>query len=210
MTRGGQDKTRAGPERRCIATGATGSRAGLIRFVVGPDMAIVPDILGKLPGRGIWVAADRAALERAVDKRLFGRAAKAQVSVPEGLVGAVEDGLVRRVIDLVSMARKAGKAVAGFEKTKGWLISGEATLLLQASDGSPRERSRLRPPPGSGSHFAVLTASELGLSFGRDTVIHCALATGRLSKRVIEDASRLQGLRDANGGSAAGKGKKTT
>ncbi|MEM0949249.1 MAG: RNA-binding protein [Pseudomonadota bacterium] len=197
------------PERRCIVTGETGPKAGLIRFVVSPEGSVVPDILGKLPGRGIWVSADRAALEKAVDKRLFSRGAKRQVAVPDGMTDLVEYALARRVVDLISMARKAGRAVAGFEKVKGWLLSGEAVVLLQATDGSPRERSRLRPPPGKDSFFAVLTASELGLSFGREHVIHAALAAGGLADKVGEDATRLSGVRKTDGGKSAGKAKKT-
>ena len=209
LTRGGQVKSRTEPERRCIATGETGSKTGLIRFVVGPDGQVVPDVLGKLPGRGIWVSADRAALESAAKKKLFSRAAKTQVSVPQDLVAGIDELLARRVIDLISMARKAGGAIAGFEKVKGWLLSGEAAILLQASDGSAREKARLRPPPGKDSFFSVLTASELGLSFGREHVIHAALAAGGLAERIREDAMRLSGVRGIVGGSADGKAKKT-
>ncbi len=209
MARGGQAKTRGEAERRCIATGESQTRSGLIRFVVGPDGAVVPDVLGKLPGRGIWVSADRDALETAVSKRLFTRAAKAQVIVPDGLPDAVEAALVRRVTELLSMARKAGTAVAGFEKAKGWLETGTARGLFQASDGSERERSRLRPPPGKDSFFRVLTASELGLSFGRERVIHAALGAGGLTDLVIEDARRLSGVRGMIGGGSAGKAKNT-
>ena len=209
MTRGGQAKSREEPERRCIATGETGPKRGLIRFVVGPEGQVVPDILGKLPGRGLWVSAEKSALETAMKKKLFSRAAKAQVGVPEGLIGDLDAILLRRVIDLISMSRKAGGAVAGFEKVKGWLLSGEAAILLQASDGSPREKARLRPPPGRDSFFDVLTASELGLSFGREHVIHAALAAGGLADRVREDAMRLSGVRGFVGRNADGKAKKT-
>ena len=209
MTRGGRDKMRDDPERRCIATGETHPRRGLVRFVVGPDGRIVPDLLGRLPGRGIWVTAERAALETAVRKNLFSRAAKAQVAVPEGLVAEVEAGLVRRTVELLSMARKAGQAVAGFEKVKDWLDKEQAAILLQASDGSERGKSKLRPPGGKGSFFGVLTASEIGLAFGREHVIHAALAGGGLADRFREDAIRLSGVREDGGGAATGKVKKT-
>jgi predicted RNA-binding protein YlxR (DUF448 family) len=96
MTRGGRKKDREdGPERRCIVTGEVQRRNGLIRFVVSPDGQIAPDILEKLPGRGIWVSADRDAIEKAVKKNLFARAAKAKVTVPEDLADRVEAGLAR-------------------------------------------------------------------------------------------------------------------
>ncbi len=210
MSRGGQAKTRTAPERRCIATGDSQPAAGLIRFVVGPDGTVVPDLLGKLPGRGIWVGADRAAREKAISGNLFSKAARTKVTVPEDMIAGLESAMVRRVVELISMARKAGKAVAGYEKVKGWLETGEARVLFQASDGSERGKSKLRPPDGKDSFFGVLSASELGLSFGREHVIHAALAVGGLTDRVREDALRLSGVRGkTNGGRSAGKASRT-
>lgn len=210
MARGGRTKDRTEPERRCIATGEEQPAGGMIRFVVGPDNLIVPDILEKLPGRGIWVSASRDALELAVRKKLFSRAAKQSVTVPETLVDDVEKHLLRRLIDGISMARKAGRAVAGYEKVKSALINEDARVLIQALDGSGRGKSKLSSPPGKGTFIGVLTANELGLAFGREHVIHAALAGGGLTKRVVEDASRLSGLRGDVGGFATGKGTKTT
>ncbi len=207
MSRGGKEKTRDEPDRRCIVTGEAQPKRGLIRFAVSPDGLVVPDILGKLPGRGIWVAADREALETAVKKRLFARAAKQAVVVPETLVADVEVGLAKRLIDGISMARKAGQAVAGFEKVKDWLGKDEARILLQASDGSPRGKTKLYAPGGRGSFFEVLSASELGLSFGRERVIHAALGFGGLTERIREDAIRLSGVREFGGGDPTGKVK---
>lgn len=205
MSRGGRDKSREQPERRCIVTGEVQPKPGLIRFVVGPDNIIVPDLAEKLPGRGIWVTADPAALEKAATKGLFSRAARAQVKAPEDLAGLVETALARRVVELISLARKSGKAVAGFEKVKSWLAEGKAKVLLQASDGSERGKGKLWTPTG-GRWFGCLTASELGLSFGRDHVIHGALAAGGLTDKVILEAGRLTGLRGHDGGNtAAGK-----
>lgn len=201
MPRGGRDKVRDTPERRCLVTGETGPKHGLVRFVVGPDGMVVPDVLGKLPGRGMWVTADRGTLE-AARKGHFARGAKAQVTVPEDLAGLVEDQLARRVTDLIAMARKAGLAVAGFEKVKDWLASRSVRCLLQASDGSVRGKSKLWTPEGA-RYFDCLSAEELGLAFGRQSVIHAALASGGLADRVVEEAARLRGLRQDDGGKGA-------
>lgn len=195
MSRGGQAKDRSdGPERKCIATGEVQPKNGLIRFVVSPESQIVPDVLEKLPGRGIWVSADREALDKAVAKKLFARAAKAPVTVPADLVAQVETQLVARVTGLLALARKSGDAVAGYERVKDWLGKDEADVLIQASDGSGRGKSKLSTPYG-GKFIGWLTADELGLAFGRETVIHAALGTGGLGKRVVEEAARLKGLR---------------
>lgn len=195
MTRGGKDDQQDDPERKCIVTGDSGPKSGLIRFCVGPEGQVVPDILGKLPGRGMYVSADRAALTKASAKGLFSRAARQPVKVPPDLVDTVEFLLVRRVTDLVSMARKANGAVMGYEKVKNWLSSGKAKVLLQASDGSERGKTTLRAPDGLDTLITCLTAQEMGLSFGRERAIHAALAAGGLTSRVVEEAARLAGLR---------------
>ena len=207
MTRGGRTKSRDDAERRCIATGETQPKAGLIRFVVGPENVVFPDVAERLPGRGIWVSADPAALALAVKKNLFARGAKQQVTVPADLAEQVETLLARRVVELISLARKSGKAVAGFEKVKGWLADGHARVLFQASDGSERGKSKLWTPEG-GRFFGCLTADELGLAFGRQHVIHGALAAGGLERRVVEEASKLRGLRGTYGEHIAGKDTK--
>ncbi|SEQ87945.1 RNA-binding protein [Thalassovita taeanensis] len=208
MTRGGKTKDREdGSERKCIATGEVQPKYGLIRFVVGPDGQIVPDLMEKLPGRGIWVAADRKALERASSKGLFARAAKQPVTVPDNLPDVVEQMMVRRVVDLISLARKGGLAVAGYEKVKDWLSKEQAEVLIQAIDGSGRGKSKLSTPH-FGSFIGWLTADELGMAFGRQTVIHVALGAGGLTERVVNEAARLKGLRVSDGETSAGKDKK--
>jgi predicted RNA-binding protein YlxR (DUF448 family) len=196
-------KARDEPERRCIVTRETGPKAGLIRFVAGPDDEVVPDIAGRLPGRGMWVSADAGALKAATGKGHFARAAKRQLKVPPDLFERVEALLAERLVELVALARKAGQAVAGLEKTKAALVSGEAALLLQAADGSARERAQLRPPAGENTLVACLFAHELGVAFARDRVIHAAVLAGGLGDRIRGEALRLSGIRDVTKGTAS-------
>ncbi|MCB5199251.1 hypothetical protein SAMN05428995_101217 [Loktanella sp. DSM 29012] len=196
MARGGLKKNRDdGPERRCIVTGETAPKSGLVRFVVGPENLVVPDVLEKLPGRGMYVSSTRDALD-AAKKGQFSRSAKQAVTVPDDLADEVERQMTRRVIDLIAMARKAGLAICGFEKVKGWLAGGaRVRVLLQAADGSDRGKAKLWTPEGA-RYFNCLTGAELGLAFGRQSVIHGALATGGISDRVVMEAARLRGLRE--------------
>ena len=205
MTRGGREKEQDEPERKCIATGESQPKAGLIRFCLGPDGQIVPDILGKLPGRGVYVSADRAALDKAVKKNLFSRAARQPVKVPDGLAELVETLVLQRTIDMLSMARKAGDAVTGYEKVKDWLVKGTAATLIQASDGSERGKTKLHAPDGANGFIGCLSAGEIGLAFGRERAIHAALAAGGLRSRVVEEAAKLAGLRGQAGGDDGGE-----
>jgi uncharacterized protein len=205
MTRGGREKDRDEPDRKCIATGESQPKAGLIRFCIDPEGQIVPDILGKLPGRGIYVSADRVLIEKAAKNGLFARAARKAVKVPEGLTDLVQTLVTHRVVELLSMARKAGDAVTGYEKVKDWLVKGTAMTLIQASDGSERGKTKLHAPVGASGFIGCLTAGEIGLAFGRERAIHAALAAGGLRTRVVEEAAKLAGLRGQTGGDDGGE-----
>lgn len=208
MSRGGKTEQSSEPERRCIATGEVQPKAGLIRFVASPDGVITPDLAEKLPGRGVWVAATREALELAVKKKLFSRGAKEQVTIPEGFVDLVEDLVLRRLQNTLALARKSGRAVCGYEKVRGWLDTQPVKALFQASDGSARGKSKLTTPEGA-RYVGCLTANELGQAFGRDVVIHAAVSAGPLSKRSVEEAARLAGLRNRGGNGSTQKEHKS-
>ncbi len=205
MTRGGRHNDQDDPERKCIVSGEVQPKAGLIRFCLGPDGMVVPDVSAKLPGRGFYVSADRVMIDKAAAKGLFSRAARQPVRAPDGLSDMVEALMLRRVINLISLARKASGAVMGYEKVKEWLASGKAHLLIQAADGSERGKTKLRAPEGEGRFIGFLTAQELGLAFGRERAIHAALSAGALTSRVVEDAARLSGLRNAFAGATFGQ-----
>jgi predicted RNA-binding protein YlxR (DUF448 family) len=197
VARGGRTKERDAPERRCIASGTSGGTFGLIRFVVGPDGMAVPDLAEKLPGRGMWVTSERTALDLVEKKKLFSRAAKQQVAVPPGLADLLERLLTRRVQDQIALARKAGLAVNGFMKVDAALRTEQMGVLIEASDGSERQRAKLRSLARGVPVMALLSGEELGVAFGRDHVIHAALSAGGVTDRVLRDAARLAGVRVA-------------
>src|SRR3954467_10471357 len=133
----------ANRERRDIVTGEVMEEARLIRFVAGPDGVVVPDLARKLPGRGLWVAADRASVETAAKKGLFARAAKAKVAAAPDLPDLVESLLKRRLLSGLGLARRAGDLTSGFEKVSAAIAAGKAAWLIEASDGAADGRRKL-------------------------------------------------------------------
>lgn len=187
-----------GPLRRCLVTRESLPKEAMIRFVLGPDRVLVPDLEGRLPGRGMWLSAKADVLERAVKRGAFAKAARGTVHLPPDLRLRIEDGLRRRVRDLVGFARRSGQAVCGREVVREWLQAGKAGLLVEASDGSPAERARLV----GGREVPVvtpLTAEVLGAVFGRDHAVHVAIAPGRLAEAIAAEAARLAGIGGAAG-----------
>jgi predicted RNA-binding protein YlxR (DUF448 family) len=172
----------------------------MLRFVVGPDKQIVPDLQAKLPGRGIWLSARRDVLETARARNAFARAARAAVSVPPGLTAMVEDGLTRRVTELLGLTRRAGQAMFGFARAKEWLARHRAGMIIQASDGSPEERARFLSGIKDVPMAAPLSAERLGAVFGRDYVVHVVVAPGRLAETLKIETDRLAGIAGRSGG----------
>jgi hypothetical protein len=196
----------------------------MFRFVVSPDRVLIPDLAGKLPGRGIWLSASRDVIEGADVKqpdgvsrkgtspkgmssgakgrelvRAIARAARGPVQIPSDLPGVLETALIRRIGDLLGLARRAGQAIAGFEKARDWMRTHPVGLVLQAVDGSTAERARFRSAvPEAVPVLDPLTGAELGRVFGHDTAVHVALAQGRLASSIAMEATRLAGLRTAS------------
>lgn len=190
-----------GPERRCIVTGETGGKEGLIRFVLDPEGRVVPDLAEKLPGRGLWVTATRETVEKAAAKGHFAKAARAPAAADPGLAGLVERLLARRAADALGLARKAGALEAGFEKVLTAIERGRVAALIEARDGSQdgrrklEQRLRVTKEQGILGDVPVLSplwADEMGLALGRGNVIHAALIQGRMQAKVLGELARLE------------------
>ena len=125
---------RGASERTCIVTRRAGTPEGLMRFVVGPDEAVVPDLKARLPGRGAWVTPTRAALDEAIRRNLFARAFKRPVAAMPGLADLVDHLLESQALDALSLANKAGTVVTGFAKVDAAIASGHLAGLVHASD----------------------------------------------------------------------------
>ena len=146
-----------------------------------------------------------------MEKNLFAKAARRNVTIPDDLVAGIERQLRRMCLDLLSMARRAGDAIAGFEKVRAWVQQGKAALLIAADDGAQGGRDKLRKLMGAvaaandeAPQLAVFAdAATLGAAFGRDHVVHAAVRAGGLADRMVLETRRLQDFLAAETGSVA-------
>jgi predicted RNA-binding protein YlxR (DUF448 family) len=182
-------------ERRCIATGEVRPREELLRFVVDPEGRLTPDIAGRLPGRGIWLSPDRDSVKRACARKLFERAARRTLQVGDSLDNRIETLLADRCVETIGLARRAGQAVAGFEKVRAMLRKGHGAVLLEARDGAEDGRDKLRAVAPELLVLDCLEADELGRAFGRERTVHAALSQGALAARLRVEMRKLKGFR---------------
>jgi predicted RNA-binding protein YlxR (DUF448 family) len=192
----------SGPLRTCIATGEETTPERLIRFVVGPESEVVPDLARRLPGRGMWVRAERPAVERAIARKLFARAARTAVRVPVDLADRVERLLLERALADLGRARRAGRAAAGFVKVEELVARGRAGLLVVADEA---EGDGLRKLAATGLPLVRLgDAAALGGIFGRERTVYAAVArddaAGAFIQRIEVGAARWRGYRSNSTG----------
>lgn len=186
-------------ERRDIVSGEVMPEERLIRFVADPAGTVVPDLACKLPGRGVWVAADRVSVDTAARKGLFSRAAKAKLTAAPDLADQVDRLLAGRVLNALGLAKRAGQLISGFEKVAAALGAGKVAWLVEASDGAADGRRKIlsvaRKSPRAPQLIGTWSASELGLALGGENVIHTAFLAGRGADRWTFDVLRLSGFR---------------
>jgi len=204
----------AAPERLCVVSRSVKPVGELIRFVVGPEGEVVPDIKRRLPGRGIWMTARRDVVAEGVKRRVFARSFKREVRVPDDLVVTVERLLERAALDALAIAHKAGQVVTGFTRVEAALATGPSVVaaLIDASDAAPDGRRKLiaaavRHQHGSGAGESALislfTSMQLDLALGRSNVVHAALLAGPASDGVLSRCRSLEHFRTIGPGDHA-------
>lgn len=186
-----------GPVRTCIVTGEEMAPERMIRFVVGPNDEVVPDLARRLPGRGFWIKAERGIVEQAMAKNLFAKAARRAVAVPQDLAERIERLLLERALEDLSRARRAGRAVAGFVRVEQMLGHGRAGLLIVADEADGDGLAKLTK---IGLPLVRLGTKEiLGGVFGRDQTVYVAVArddaSGQFIQRIAGGAARWRAYR---------------
>lgn len=177
------------PERSCIVTREVKPKEELLRFVVAPDGRLTADLSAKLPGRGLYVQPSRLLVAEAIAKRLFSKAAKEQVTIPDGFLDHLQTQLERRVADALSMARKAGQVVAGFEKVEEAVMKGKAAALIHAADAGEDGVRKLRK--AELPTFRELPRDLLCEVLGRENAVHVAVLQGSAATFFIQSARRF-------------------
>lgn len=205
----GPAASRRMPARTCLVTRANVPIDDMVRFVVAPDGAVVPDLARNLPGRGAWVTATREALETAIKQKAFQRAFRGKGAANAALVTLTDQLLERAALDALSLANKAGRIVTGNAKVESAILSGKAAALYHAADGARDGKRKLdgllkRIEAEGGvktPRFTLFTGQQLDLALGRPNVVHAALLASPASRGFLERSLRLERWRH---GEAAG------
>lgn len=197
--------TSGASERRCILTGASGSRDELIRLAISPDGLVLPDVLARAPGRGAWIGVARAELEAAIAKgKLKGALARAfkgaPLTIPDDLAERTESALRRAVTDRLGLELRSGRLLMGTDRIAENARMGKVAWLAHAADAGEDGSRKLdqawrvgEDAEGSGKTGVTLPLDRAALSvaLGRDNVVHLALTDRAAASRVAAPLRRL-------------------
>jgi uncharacterized protein len=198
----GARKRAARSERLCAATGALQCVDHMIRFVIGPEQTVVPDLKCRLPGRGVWVTATKQALELAVRRKSFAQSFRRNISVAGDIVQMTERLLERSALDALAMAYKGGRVAVGFSRVEMALTREQVVGLVHAVDAGPEGVRKLkaalcREDAADVAVVCLFSSAQLDLALGRSNVIHAALLGGPESETFLARAARLDCFRNA-------------
>ncbi|MFL2668074.1 MAG: RNA-binding protein [Alphaproteobacteria bacterium] len=182
-------------ERRCFVTCKSRPTKELVRFVLGPDNCVVPDVTECLPGRGFWLTSSREIVNTACNKNLFSKAAGGRVVVREALADKIEEQLLQRCLCFLGMARRASEAVAGFNKVISFLKGNPASIVLCACDGGNDGRNKVVIAAKNVPVIKIFSSAELGSIFGRERTVYVAVAENALARHIMCESERLAGFR---------------
>ncbi|MBK8007510.1 MAG: RNA-binding protein [Rhizobiales bacterium] len=206
MTDQGPAAARRAPVRTCLATRENVPIEQMIRFVAGPDGAVVPDLSRNLPGRGAWVTASREAIEKAISQKAFSRAFRGKAAADQGLLALLDQLIERSTLEALSLANKAGLIVTGNAKVESAILAGKAIAIYHSADGAADGKRKLdgllrritAEGGGKTPTFTLFTGGQLDLALGRPNVVHAALLASPASGGFLERSLRLKRWRDGD------------
>ena len=179
-------------QRMCIASRTVGDKETLLRFVLGPEGALILDLSGKLPGRGASLTPTREALANAIKTKAFSRAFKRGVKVPADFESLMVRQMETALLARLSLARRAGAVALGQDAVFTAAASGHLCLLILPKDLGENARVKLQ---GIARDFPSLPFSDavtLGAALGKKRAINIAFTDPHRGEQFLTLAKKFR------------------
>jgi len=181
-------------KKKCIITGRSLEKKFMFKFVLSPDGKVFPDLNEKLSGNNFWISSNREILIEAQKKETFSNFFNTK---PENNIKIINDIiflLKKRIIQRISLARKGSYAICGYQKIKSALSQNKIELLIQAIDGSKKEKKRLIGNFEKKLQIQCLKSSEIGMAFARNHILHGEILSNGFKEKFKNDVQKLNNL----------------
>ncbi len=187
-------------ERTCVITRESLPPEALVRICVDPDGRAAVDLRGKAGGRGAWLVPTRAAFEAAEARpEKLRRALKTEGLVVEGLLAAAQEAVLRQVLDLLSLAARAGALASGGDQVDEALAAvqeGANVGVIFPDDASARSVEDVRRSAGELPCFTLpVTREALGHRIGKGPRAAVVLRRASVTMALVRELRKMEGLR---------------
>ena len=178
---------------KCDITKRSYPRSQMIKFVISPSNVLTPDLFGKLDGEEFNVFASKKVLEKVT--AMFSERLVVPVE-QNNIATLIEKLLSKHIINLICLAKKAGRVVVGYDRIKTALSANKVELLLEAYNLS--EKRTIKTPSSRSQHYRIkcMKKQELGKPFGKNSVSQIGFVKSGFTNPLIFDTSRLETLRN--------------
>jgi predicted RNA-binding protein YlxR (DUF448 family) len=178
--------------RKCIVSGEVMEKEQLIRFVNSPDNIIIPDFKNRLGGKGVWVEAKKSILAKAIEKNSFAKALKTKIKVDKTLLEMVEKAYLKKGLDYISFAKKAGVLITGFEKVKEIIIKDKILFLIEAKDSDGDGKSKMLKIASKLPIFELYKTEELDKALNKINTVHIAIRKSEMGNSVYKELNKIE------------------
>ncbi len=194
MARKGLEETQ---HRSCLGCRAIKDKSNLIRFIETPDSEVMPDLEGKLPGRGAYTCYNKHCLQTAINQRQFKRSLKHEVLVitAEQMTDHISCQLHHRIIRIIGIANKAGVIYSGNTLINESLHTKKKPgLIIISSDISPSIGDKLihTVVKHGVPYRSAMSKNEFGHILGKAPRSAIAVMSGNFVTQLIKAIDRYK------------------
>lgn len=178
-------------ERKCILDGTVKPQGELLRFVEIDNM-LLPDFNKKLPGKGMYVTANRLSLQKALEKKLFHKVSRHNLKVADDFLETVEKLIKQQALESLNLARKSGALITGFEKVREAIKKNNVEFIIEASNAASDGKEKMVLLAKSIEIFNLFSIDELDMALNKENTVHVAILKSDVARMVYTNLKKYQ------------------
>ena len=159
---------------------------------------MIPDLCEKLPGKSVWLPADKAfivdILKKEDLKTYFG---VSKIFLPD-LVSIIELVLRKKIMSSISMTKKSGVLAIGLDAIKTQLIQNRHCLIIVAIGAKSLADRSFFASKNVSIFESLLEQKDLEKSTGKINVKYVGVFSKNFKKTIQVDLNKLKGLMDTD------------
>ena len=172
------------------------NKDNFIKICLSPDNILIPDLCDKLPGKSVWLPADKALIVDILrDEDLKTYFGISKIYSPD-LVSIIEMVLRKKIVSSISMTKKSGVLAVGLDAIKAQLIQNSHCLIIVAMGAKGLANKSYFASENVSVFEGLLEQKDLEKSTGKINVKYVGVFSKNFKKTIQVDLNKLKGFID--------------